>query len=80
MKAVRLLGGIGHGRVVQADAHLAVGVALVAEGVLNLDNVAGGGAGEVVGAHGESDLPVAVDLVVLELDVLPALSTVDGDV
>ena len=65
--------------VVEADADVAVGVALVAEGVLNLEDVLGGGAGEEVGAHSDGDLAMAVDLVVLEDNLLPALATVDGE-
>ena len=63
----------------EADANLAVGAALVAEGVLNLGDGAGGGAGELVGAHGERHLGVAVDLVVLEDNLGEALLRVDGE-
>jgi len=70
---------VGDGGVVEADAALAVGVALVAEGVLDGGHGAGGGAGELVGAHGERDVAVAVDLVVLEDNPGEALAGVDGE-
>merc|ERR1719163_2595855 len=41
-----LVGGVGDGGVVEADAALAVGVALVAEGVLDGGHGAGGGGGD----------------------------------
>jgi hypothetical protein len=44
------LGRVGHRRVVEADAGLAVGAALVAEGVEDRGDVARRRAGEVVGA------------------------------
>mmetsp|Transcript_6324 Transcript_6324/g.28585 ORF Transcript_6324/g.28585 Transcript_6324/m.28585 type:complete len:543 (-) Transcript_6324:50-1678(-) len=74
-----LVGAVGDGGVVEADAALAVGVALVAKGVLHGGNRAGGGAGEVVGAHGQRDVTVAVNLVVLEGNLGEALAGVDGE-
>jgi len=62
---------------VQVDAHLAVVVALVAEGVLDANLVAGGRVGEDVVAHCLRRRAVEVDLVVAEGDVLPALAAVD---
>ena len=63
----------------QADAHVAVVVALVSKGVLDLDDILGSCACEEVGAHGECDRAVAVDLVVLEDYLIPPLATVDGE-
>merc|ERR1712187_752925 len=74
-----LLQAVGHRRVVKADAHLAVVVALVAEGVLDLGLVTGGGAGEDVRAHRNRNLVVALNLVVGEDNRLPALAAVDGE-
>jgi len=65
--------------VVQENAHLAVGILLVAEGVLDRDLFAGRCAGEDVRAHCDRRVAVEVDLVVRELDVLPALAAVDGE-
>ena len=64
--------------MVQADAHFAVVVALVTEGIFNLYDVLGSRAREEVGAHGEGDFVVAIDTVVLEDDFLPPLATIDG--
>ena len=61
------LGAVGDRRVVEADAHVAVVVALVAEGVLNLGLIVGGGAGEHVRAHGDGQLAVAVNLSLIHI-------------
>ena len=65
--------------MVQADAHFAVLVALVAEGVLDLGHIARGGAGEGVGAHCDRDIALAVNLVVVEDNLIPTLAVVDGE-
>merc|ERR1740122_764743 len=65
-------------RVVQVDAHLAVVVALVAEGVLHADLVAGGRVGEDIVAHRLGSRAVEVNLVVAEDNLLPTPATVDG--
>jgi len=70
---------VRHRRVVQVDAHLAVVVALVAEGVLDAHLVARGRVREDVVAHRLGGGAVEVDLVVVELDVLPAAAAVDGE-
>ena len=59
-------------------AHLAVVVALVAEGVVDVDLVAGGRVREGVVTHGLGGGAVEVDLVVVEDDVRPSLAAVDG--
>eukprot|EP00964_Phaeocystis_antarctica_P029664 scaffold16723_cov53-Phaeocystis_antarctica.AAC.1 len=70
---------VGHRRVVQKDAHLSIVVALVAEGVVDVDLVAGGRVREGVVAHGLGGGAVEVDLVVVELNGLPAAAAVDGE-
>ena len=65
--------------MVEEDAGLAVGVALVAEGVLDLGLLARGGAGEDVRAHRDGNLAVAFDLMVLEDDVGETLAAVDRE-
>jgi len=73
-------GRVGHGRVVQEDAHLVAGIVLlVAEGVLDLGLRVVGSRGEVVGAHGDGHIAVELDLVVVEDDIFPALATVDRE-
>merc|ERR1740122_553462 len=69
---------VWHRRVVQVDAHLAVVVALVAEGVLHADLVAGGRVGEDIVAHRLGSRAVEVNLVVAEDNLLPTPATVDG--
>mmetsp|Transcript_47189 Transcript_47189/g.156415 ORF Transcript_47189/g.156415 Transcript_47189/m.156415 type:complete len:272 (-) Transcript_47189:16-831(-) len=73
------LGRVGHRRVVEIDARLAVGAPLVAEGVLDRGHVAGRGAGEVVRAHRRGRFAVEVDLVVGEDHLAPPLAAVDGE-
>merc|ERR1719454_2515206 len=65
--------------VVQEDARLAVGAALVAKGVFDGDDVARRGAGEIVRAHRHGRLAVEGDLVVGEDDLGPALAAVDRE-
>ena len=67
------------GGVVQADANLAVRVALVTERVLHLDDVAGGAVRELVRAHRDRHLAVTVYGVVLKHNLAPALTSVDGE-
>ena len=64
--------------MVHEYARLAVSAALVAERVLHGGHVASGGAREVVRAHCNGGVAVEVDLVVGEVDRLPALAAVDG--
>ena len=66
-------------RVVEEDAHLAVVAARVAEGVLDRRDVAGGGAREVVRAHGHADAALELDLVVVVHALGPALAAVDRE-
>ena len=66
-------------RVRWGSAHLAIGVALVAEGVVDVDLVAGGRVREGVVAHGLGGGAVEVDLVVVEVNVRPAAAAVDGE-
>jgi len=65
--------------VVQVDAHVAVGVALVAKGVVDVDLLARRRVREGVVAHRLRRRPVEVDLVVVELDGLPAPAAVDRE-
>ena len=46
---------------------------------VRVDLVAGGGVREDIVAHGVRDLAVELDLVVVELHVLPAAAAVDGE-
>merc|ERR1719231_135660 len=66
------------GGVVQEDAHLAVSATAVAEGVLDGADITGGGAGEVVRAHGNAHAILDLNLVVGVHAVGPALAAVDG--
>jgi len=68
----------GQGRRAQENPHLAVIVLLVAEGVLDAALVASGRVREQVVAHCDSRVAVAIDLVVAEHHLGPALSAVDG--
>ena len=68
---------VGNRRVVQEDSRLAILVALVAEGVLDLDVVAGGRTCEGIRAHRDRHVAVQIHLVVVEDDILPALAIVD---
>ena len=52
--------------MVQEDAHLAIRVLLVAEGVLHLGLAAICSAGEVVVAHGNGHTSAHIDLVIVE--------------
>ena len=63
--------------MVQEDSHLAVSVLLVAERVLDLRDVAGRRAREVVSAHRDRRVAVQVDLVVVKFHNRPALAAVD---
>jgi len=54
--------------VVEKDAHLAIGVLLVTERILNFGLAAICGTGEVVVAHGDGDATSELDLVVVEYD------------
>merc|ERR1719313_3222293 len=66
--------------MMQEDAQLAIiRVALVAKGVLHFGLVACGGAGEIVGAHCDGCVAAELDLVIVEDNVRPALTTVDGE-
>merc|ERR1719231_888021 len=73
------LGAVRNRRVVQEDAHLAVVAALVAKAVLDGGDVAGGGAREVVRAHGNADAVDNLHLVVVVDDLGPALAAVDRE-
>ena len=64
--------------MVKADANLAIAAALVSEGVLNLGDTFVLCAGEVIGAHGDGDLTVACDIVVIEFNLRPAVAAVDS--
>merc|ERR1740121_3497084 len=70
---------VRHRRVVQKDAHPAVFIFLIAEGVLDLSFRRVGGGGEVVSAHGDCGIATQLNLVVLEDHVRPALAAVDGE-
>merc|ERR1712127_764462 len=75
----RRLRRVGDRRMMQINTHDSVGVALVTEGVVDVDLVARGRVREGVVAHGLGGGAVEVDLVVVELDGLPAAATVDGE-
>ena len=64
--------------LVKENARLAVFVALVAEGVLDLDDIAGRRAGELIGAHSDGDGAVEVDRVIVKDDLGPSLAAIDG--
>ena len=63
----------------EANPDLAVFAALVREGVFHGRDRVRGCAREVVRPHRDRDVAVAVDLVVLEDDLGPALLAVDGE-
>jgi len=69
---------VGKRRVVQVDAHLAVVVALVPKGVLDLGDAVVRCRVKVVLAHGLGSGSVEVDLVIVEDHLLPAHTTVEG--
>jgi len=54
--------------VVEKDAHLAIGVLLVTERILNFGLAAICGTGEVVVAHGDGDFAGKLNLVIVEDD------------
>jgi len=70
--------GVRKRRVVQVDAHLAVVVALVPKGVLDLGDAVVRCRVKVVLAHGLGSGSVEVDLVIVEDHLLPAHTTVEG--
>ena len=70
---------IGSACVAVIDARLAVVVALVPKGVVDVDLVAGGRVREDVVTHRVRDGAVELDLVVVELNVRPAAAAVDGE-
>mmetsp|Transcript_50032 Transcript_50032/g.82311 ORF Transcript_50032/g.82311 Transcript_50032/m.82311 type:complete len:295 (+) Transcript_50032:64-948(+) len=71
--------GVGNGGVVQADAHLSIFALPVAKGVLHFADGSIRTAAEVVVAHGNGNVAVQVDLMVVEHHIGPTLATVDGE-
>merc|ERR1719203_1518501 len=77
VESLRLLGLVRHGRMVQDDAHLTIVAALVSKGVLDRRLLSGGGTGEVVVAHGNGNVTLNFDLVVVVHTIRPALAAID---
>merc|ERR1719476_675216 len=68
---------VRHGRMVEEDAHFTVIAAFVPKGVLDLGLLSGGGTGEVVVAHGNGNVTLDFDLVVVIHAIRPALAAID---
>ena len=64
--------------MVKADANFAIAATLVSEGVLNFGDTFVLCAGEVIGTHSDGNLTIARDIVVIEFNRRPAVTTVDG--
>ena len=71
--------GERHRRMVQENAHLAVGVLLVTKGVLHFGLASIRAAGEIVISHGNGRIAGHLDLVVVEHNVRPTLAAVDRE-
>lgn len=64
--------------MVQEDSCFAVIVALVSKSVFNSVLLSRCGAGKYILAHGNGNVAVEINLVVLELHFLPSLASIDS--
>merc|ERR1712019_149534 len=74
---LRWLSLVRHRRMVKEDAHLTIVAALIPKGVLDLGLLSGGGTSEVVVAHGNGNVTLDFDLVVVVHAIRPALAAID---
>jgi len=63
--------------MVQEDTHLAISASLVTESVLNFAHTSISRAREVVVAHGNANISIDIDLMVVKHHVGPSLATID---
>ena len=67
-----------HWWVVEKDADLSISILFVAKCVLHLGLTSISSTGKVVGAHGDSDIAVQINLVIVKDHIWPALATTDS--